>query len=196
MPSTRTGGLMDLASGDAVSLLRRFVLCFVIGSAGTAAAQDTVAVRMAHVTYRAGASIYIDAGRADGLVDSQELELVRGDSVAATLKIIYLSSRQASCEVVRGVTDVAVGETVRFRPQAAAAPAPTPMAARPEPRRGSGPGVHGRIGARYQLTRDAETAGGTSQPSLDLRLDGNRLGGSPLGVVADVRARRTAVTRA
>jgi hypothetical protein len=56
--------------------------------------------------------------------------------------------------------------------------------------------VHGRIGARYLLTRDAETGGGTSQPSIDLRLDGNRLGGSPLGVVADIRARRTAVTRA
>jgi hypothetical protein len=186
---------MNLKRARAVCLIRRFVLCFVMGTAGTAAAQDTVAVRTAHVTYRAGASIYIDAGRADGLVDSQELELVRGDSVAATLKIIYLSSRQASCEVVRGVTDVAVGETVRFRPQAVAVPAPGPVADRTPPRRGSGPGVHGRIGARYLLTRDAETGGGTSQPSLDLRLDGNRLGGSPLGVVADVRARRTAVTR-
>jgi len=197
MPSSRTGGLMDLTSVGAVSMIRRLVLLFILlGTAGTAAAQDTVAVRTAHVTYRAGASIYIDAGRADGLIDSQELELVRGDSVAATLKVVFLSSRQASCEVLRGVTDVAVGETVRFRPQAVAPPTSTPVAARTAPRSGSGPGVHGRIGARYLLTRDASTGGGTSQPSLDLRLDGSRLGGSPLGVVADVRARRTAVTRA
>ena len=196
MPSTRTGGLMDAQNIRPAIMSRRLALLLVLGTAATAEAQDTAAVRTAHVTYLAGASVYIDAGRADGLVEAQEIELVRGDTVAGALKVVFLSSRQASCEVLRGATDVAVGETVRFHPQAAPAPGPVAEAVRQAPRRTSGHGIHGRIGARYLLSRDASTGGGTSQPSFDLRLDGNRLGGSPLGVVADVRARRTAVTRA
>jgi hypothetical protein len=196
MPSNRTGGMTEIMSDRIVSPIRLLTLLVLLGAAGTAAAQDTAAVRTAHVTYHAGSSIYIDAGRTDGLVESQEIELVRGDSVAGTLKVVFLSSRQASCEVVRGPTDVAVGETVRFHPQAAPAPTSVAETVRSAPRSASGQGIHGRIGARYLLSRDASTGGGTSQPSLDLRLDGNRLGGSPLGVVADVRARRTAVIKA
>jgi hypothetical protein len=196
MPPKRTGGLMHIARDCHVSPVRHLILLLLLGAVSTAAAQDTAAVRTAHVTYLAGASIYIDAGRADGLVEAQEIELVRGDSVAGTLKVVFLSSRQASCEVVHGATDVVVGETVRFHPQAAPAPTPLAEAVRSAPRRTSGQGLHGRVGARYLLSHDLETGGGTSQPSIDLRLDGNRLGGTPVGIVADVRARRTAVTKA
>ena len=85
MPSTRTGGLMGTMSVRPMPLIRWFCLLFALGAAGQSAAQDTAAVRTARVTYLAGASVYIDAGRADGLVEAQEIELVRGDSVAGTL---------------------------------------------------------------------------------------------------------------
>src|SRR5512143_4183267 len=89
-----------------------------VSMAHHATAQDTSAVRSASVTYISGTSIYVSAGRTDGLVEGQELSVVRHDSTAATLKVVFLSSRQSSCEVVRGATDIAVGDLVRFTPSA------------------------------------------------------------------------------
>jgi len=66
-------------------------LCACLGLAaglGTVglAAQDTTAVRTTTVTYLAGTSVYVGAGRADGLVEGQELQVIRRDAVAATLR--------------------------------------------------------------------------------------------------------------
>jgi hypothetical protein len=52
--------------------------------------------------------------------------------------------------------------------------------------------LHGRLGLRYFVTAsDAGGAAATTQPAIDARLDGQRLGGSPLGLTVDVRAHRT-----
>ncbi|HXI21931.1 MAG TPA: hypothetical protein VNH46_12625, partial [Gemmatimonadales bacterium] len=109
MPSTR---LVELTLAGLLAL----------GPAGLAA-QDTTATRLATVSYVAGTSVYVSAGRADGLIEGQQLSLIRHDSVAAVLKVMFLSSRQASTEIVSGATDIAVGEQVRFRPRASTAPA-------------------------------------------------------------------------
>lgn len=161
------------------------------------AAQDTSAVLSASVTYISGTSIYVSAGRADGLVEGQELSVVRHDSTAATLKVVYLSSRQSSCELVRGVTDIAVGDLVRFKPSASSSAKTQVAAARASsrPHRLSGPGLHGRVGGRYLLSQTSPSSGGFHQPSLDLRLDGSELGDSPFGLAVDLRTRRTAATR-
>ena len=154
------------------------------------AAQDST--RTASVTYLAGATVYVSAGRADGLVEGQELSLLRGDSVAATLKVQFLSSKQSACEIIRGASDIVVGEVVRYLPQVTVASAPgaaTPH--RYTPHRLSGPGLHGRIGARYLVAQTEPSIGGFSQPSGDLRLDGMDLGGTPLGLAVDLRTRRT-----
>lgn len=162
------------------------------------AAQDTTAVRSTTVTYLAGNSVYVGAGRADGLIEGQELQVVRRDAVAATLRVVFLSSRQASCQVVSGATDIVVGETVRYvATSATAAPGTVPTSSRRTgPRRLSGPGIHGRVGARYFVAREDSTSSGFSQPTADLRLDGQRLGGSPIGLAVDLRTRRTTTTRA
>ncbi len=172
-------------------------ILFGIGLTSTSAAQDTSSVLSASVTYISGTSIYVSAGRTDGLVEGQELSVIRHDSTAATLKVVYLSSRQSSCEVVRGATDIAVGDLVRFTPSASAKRGdPATLArARSRPHRLSGPGLHGRVGGRYLLSQTTPNSGGFNQPSLDLRLDGSELGGSPFGLAVDLRTRRTAATR-
>jgi len=168
----------------------------VLLATGLVAAQDTLSHRTARVTYVVGASVYVDAGRTDGLTEGTRLDLLRGDTVAAVLRVQYLASHQAACTVERGAEDIAVGELVRFTP---ANPPPAPVAAaapaRRKPQRSSGPGVHGRLGLRYlRVTGTQET--GVSQPAADLRLDGQALGATPLGFVADVRARRVRATTA
>jgi hypothetical protein len=170
-------------------------LALLLGT-GPLAAQDTLPRRTARVTYVVGASVYVDAGRSDGLTEGSRLDLLRGDTVAAVLRVQYLASHQAACEVERGAGDIAVGELVRFAP---AGPPPAPVAAetpaRRAPRRTSGPGVHGRLGLRY-LRVTGPQGTGVSQPAADLRLEGQTLGATPLGFVADVRARRVRATTA
>jgi hypothetical protein len=174
---------------------RRIAVFILHGAlaAGTtaAAAQDTTTVRWAQVSYVSGGQVYVSAGRNAGLAEGRELEVVRGDSVVAALRVRFLSSTGAACDVVRATSAVAPGDRVRFRPATPAArdtartPAPPPIV-RSRSRNG---GLHGRIGARYLATRTAPDAGRFTQPAFDLRVAGSRLGGSALGLVADVRAR-------
>ncbi|HWA58837.1 MAG TPA: hypothetical protein VG692_16380 [Gemmatimonadales bacterium] len=159
------------------------------------------AVRTAPVTYVTGSTIYVAAGRADGLVEGQQLFIKRTGGAVVTLKVAYLSSRQASCEVVGSdAASVVVGEQVTFLPtlsagKAAGGSAGSAVAApRPTRHRMSGPGLHGRVGARYLVAREETLNGGFSQPSFDLRLDGSALGGTPVGLSADLRTRRTTST--
>ncbi|HXV90810.1 MAG TPA: hypothetical protein VD707_05530 [Gemmatimonadales bacterium] len=162
------------------------------GAAATAAAaQDTTAFRWTQVSYVSGGQFYVSAGRGAGLAESQELEVVRADSVVAVLRVRFLSSSGAACDLVRGATDVGPGDRVRFRPAATpaprdTAPAPRPILVRSRSREG---GLHGRVGIRYFASRTAPDAGQYTQPAMDVRLAGSRLLGTPLGLVADVRAR-------
>lgn len=177
-------GLARAASALALSLL------LVPGATAQAPAHE----RSAIVGYLAGPTIYVKAGREDGLAEGQRLRLIRADSVVATLVVQFLSSRQAACTVVEGSAEVVVGDTVRFTARADTTPAVVTGAPRPVRGRRRGPGLHGRMGARYLVAEEEGPGGGFRQPSLDLRLDGSALGGTPLGLALDVRTRRTTST--
>jgi hypothetical protein len=150
--------------------------------------------RFAQVTFVSGGQIYVSAGREHGVAEGMELVVLRGDTVAATLRVQFVSSRQAACVVTQGATDVAAGDRVRYLPVAAdstpSAAAPPPSAAEPRRarRRPGSPGLHGRLSSRYTLSQVGGT-GSLAQPGLDARVTGVGLGGTPLGVVADVRGR-------
>jgi hypothetical protein len=164
--------------------------------AGAAAAKDS-AIRTAPVSYVSGTTVYVAAGRADGLVEGQELRINRQGGAVVTLKVAFLSSRQASCEIVSGATDVVVGELATFIPQLSTTMPPQTAGAAPRRsghRRLNGPGLHGRVGARYLVAHEDALNSGFNQPSFDLRLDGTALGGTPLGLTADLRTRRTTST--
>jgi hypothetical protein len=156
------------------------------------------------VTYLSGSAIYVGAGLREGLTEGAKLSLVRRDSVVGTLRVKFLASHQASCEVVSGVTDIVVGDVVRFAavapPKTTSTDAIASAAPRRRPRRLSGPGIHGRLGLRSlqatsTLTGDssgASTAGtGFNQPSFDLRMSGLDVNGTPIGLSIDLRTRYT-----
>jgi hypothetical protein len=145
-----------------------------------------------------GTEIYVGAGRLDGLLEGAEIQVMRRDTAASTLRVKFVSSHQASCEVVKGATDVAVGDIIRYYPQAMTSRPGTQTAERRRPRRLSGPGLHGRIGTRYlRATTDNQAPGvptsstGFNQPSFDVRVNGLAIGGTPIGLALDLRTRRT-----
>ena len=154
------------------------------------------------VTFLSGSAIYVGAGLREGLTEGATLSLVRRDSVVATLRVKFIASHQASCEVLSGVTDIVVGDVVRFVP--AAPPKSTGTVAsettRRRPRRLSGPGIHGRVGFRSLRATSAvsadssgapNTGTGFNQPSVDLRMSGLNVGGTPIGLSLDLRTRYT-----
>lgn len=162
------------------------------------------------VSYIAGASVYVDAGRADGLGAADTLTVWRGSSRVAQLRVNVLSNHRASCDTLWTALALAPGDSVRFHesgavsavavaPAAILAPAPaTPApAATPAPlatatpaKRPIAPRLRGRIGARW-LSVDSPGAARFTQPSLDARADETGLLNGHLDVALDVRNRRT-----
>lgn len=164
--------------------------------AGVARAQDSTAAKIARITYLTTATAYIDAGRLDGLRDSTRVEVRRAGATVGILRVAFLASHQASCDIVGSTATLAVGDSVRFIPVA------LPVAARPDaarPARGAtgtsaarARPLRGRVALEYFSMRQLDgTSGKLSQPSFDLRLDGPPLGSSTFRLAVDIRARRT-----
>jgi hypothetical protein len=177
-------------------LIRGLQALLLLSLVQQASAQVSPVPRTTQVTYLSGSSIYIGAGRLDGIAEGDTVEVIRGAAPVAALRVLYLSSRQSSCVRLSGVEEIVVGDSIRYAARALpgdTAPAPT-YATRA--RRLDGTAIHGRIGARYLAAWESEGDAGFHQPSLDLRLDGARLGGSDLGLVLDLRTRRTTSSRA
>ena len=167
--------------------------------------QTAPRVRWAHISYLTTATAYIDAGRADGLRDTSRVVVIRGDSTVAVLPINFLSTHQAACDLTGIAAALSVGDSVRFTPvRDAPDSAPAVAAVQPVPRPGPSTtgwrpngGLRGRVGLYYLLIRPRDGSGAQfAQPSGDLRLTGNELGGSGLGLSLDMRSRRTLQTRA
>lgn len=148
----------------------------------------------ARITYLTSTTAYLDAGREDGLTEGMTVHVVRGGVPIGSLKVLYLASHRASCELVAADSALAVGDTATFHPavKAAAPRATGDQAGQATPRKPtlSASRVRGRVGLRYLMVRPLEGRGFT-QPAADFRLDGPSLGGSPVGVVIDARARQT-----
>ena len=156
----------------------------------------------ARVTYLSGSSVYIDAGETAGLAADDSLDLLRAGRVIARLRVLYVSSRRAQCDVVASTAAPAEGDTVRFiriTAVAAAPPdtaavgprAPVTSAALARPRSQV---LRGRIGVRYFTMRQRDSSNASwSQPATDLRLDGPVPNAPNLLVAVDARGRRTNV---
>lgn len=154
----------------------------------------------AHLTYLTLSSAYVDAGTADGLVEGTRLEVMRGDSAVAVLRARFVATHRAACDIVSATVTLAVGDTARFTlaspARDTAAVAALRVARAPAAPDGAG-GVRGRIGVYYLTVQQLDGSGAAfSQPSGDVRVTGSRLGGTGLGLLADVRSRRMVQTRA
>jgi len=164
------------------------LLLFLVPGAAVAAEVVT-----AEVTYITGSSVYVSAGREEGLTIGQRLILRRGDEVVATVEVKELSTRRASCKIIDKLLEPAVGDLVRFERSAAVDPVVAsgekPVVQRPRRRRSP---IRGRIGIRYLAVADRTgQTGDYSQPAADVRVDGYALGGTAWGFSVDARARRT-----
>lgn len=156
----------------------------------------------AHITYISGATIYIDAGTKAGVREGTLLDVMRGNTRVAELVVAYVSSTRASCTVKSASAPLAIGDSARFTPvqdvvaqQRIDSSGATRMT-RPAAKRRSSKNLRGRIGIRYlamQMEGDARAT--MSQPALDARIDGHNIGGSPLGILVDIRAYRQFLTR-
>ncbi len=176
-------------------------LACIAALSGTVAAQDSGSVRLAHITYLTGASAYLDAGRLEGLREGARVDVWRRGAAIAVLKVAYLASHQASCDIVSVApsnTVLVVGDTVRFVPVAAprdsTAIARTPRKPTPASETGVTPsraGLRGRVSVEYFLMQQVGVSGKLSQPALGLRLDGPPGGAPSLNLMVDLRARRS-----
>ena len=166
-------------------------------AASRAAAEvPTSAPAWTRITYISGTTIYLEVGAKAGLSEGSGLDVVRAGAVIARLQVTALSSNRAACEATMHVAEVVVGDSVRFIPVALPAAATTTADGLPGRRSAAQArhaiGIRGRLGLRYLVVApDGGGGGGVQQPAYDLRLDGERIGGSAIGVTADVRAQRT-----
>ncbi len=191
--------MLQLPSAGEQLTLRQYLVAALLGGWCSPALAQAVPGRST-VVYLSGQSVYIAAGRQDGLRTGDSVRVVRKDSVIALLAVAYLSSHQSSCTLLTSTADPVVGDSVTFQPHADAAPA-TSVAIAPAAANGAStettdwrdaPRLRGRIGARYLAVQQQDGSSASyAQPGLDLRLDGQNLGGTPIGLTIDVRSRRT-----
>lgn len=71
--------------------------------------------RWATVTYLSGETIYLDAGTTAGLREKAVVDVMRRDSVVASLEVQFVSSSRSATRAVRGA-GVAIGDSARFLP--------------------------------------------------------------------------------
>ena len=160
-------------------------------------AQDSATVRPVVVTYLTPTTAYVDAGRQDGLHEGDTLRVFRGGTEAGRLRVTYIATRQAACDILTQISPLVVGDTVDVaRSIPSTAMAEGGAAGRPAGQafvlNHRGPGVRGRVGARWLGVWQRNGSGAHfSQPSFDVLLDAQAIGGSPVGLILDVRSRRT-----
>lgn len=160
-----------------------------VGAQQPVAAAANSGVAWGRVTYISGGTIYLDAGSKAGLREGARVDVVRLGQAIAQLTVTSISSTRAACSILNALMDPAVGDSARFIPVVDKSPvvADGASATRARQRHNA---LRGRLGVRYLMVEPGSGVPGWTQPAFDFRLDGHQIGGSPLGVVMDVRAYR------
>lgn len=157
---------------------------------------DSGSIGVGVVTAVAQGTVYVGAGRLDGLREGAVVA-VRRLGERGRYRVAYLSSRSAACVADSGAVLPAVGDTVVFVP-ARSSPATSGLAAGQSgtsQSRRRGRGLRGRVGLRYLSSADRGMNVGLRQPGLEILLDGPLGPGVPIGLSVDIRSRRTSTYR-
>jgi hypothetical protein len=169
-------------------------------AASAGPARDTT--RMTVVTYLSGQSVYVGAGRAEGVHEGMTLEVMRDARAIAKVRVSYLSSHSSSGEIVSSVLPPQVGDSVRYHPardEVIAVVATDSSSATETTRRYSSwrRPIRGHVGVRYLTVSqpNIDGLGALTQPSADVYLEATQLGGTPIGLIVDGRSRRTIGSR-
>ena len=88
--------VLALATAAACGLAPRIAAQQTPPAASATRADST---RMSVVTYISGRSVYVGAGRADGVREGTLLEVLRARAVIATVRVAFLASHSASGEI-------------------------------------------------------------------------------------------------
>lgn len=181
------------SAGKFLMPLANLLVAFLVATAAPAASPTTVVDLSAKVSYLAGGTVYIDAGRSEGLGEGDTLSVQRGSQRISTLRVNYLASHQATCIVLNGTELPVIGDRVVFLARNASGPvvpmvAPAPASPAPVSTSRTQRWLRGRAGVRYLSVRD-EGGSHFEQPMLELRADGS--GSGPLDFSLDLRGRRT-----
>jgi hypothetical protein len=87
-----------------------FVACLGVRPATAASKAATT-----RVSYLAGGSVYLAAGRLEGLAEGDTLQAVSDGRVVAFLVVRYLSSHRAACDTLKAIAMPAVGDEVWYQ---------------------------------------------------------------------------------
>jgi|CXWL01.1.fsa_nt_gi hypothetical protein len=155
-----------------------------------------------HVRQVMGTSVFLDAGRAAGLVPGQRIEVVRAGATIAILEVEFVSERSASCRLVESTEPVQNGDGAVAGPAPATppatavaeattsssgatsvSPAPRPARSPRTPKKPSWVDASGSVALRWQGFKDGGDTGRDLVQTLALvNLNLRRIGGSPYEV--------------
>ncbi len=88
------------------------LLGLVFGELSSAQAQS----RWTTVNYTSGNTVYVAAGREDGIQKGDTLLVFRGRKRIARLKVVYVAAHSASCKILEARTAIVPGLKVKFQP--------------------------------------------------------------------------------
>jgi hypothetical protein len=174
----------------------RLILLMAAGvatQAGAGVAQQRDSTAKTLVTAVTMGTIYVGAGRADGVREGTVLRVPRlGDR--ASYAVRFLASKSAAARGDSLAPLPQVGDTVVYT---AVIEQATTTAYQPGTtgKRKAGPPLRGRIGIRYLGSWERASDVSMRQPGIELLLDGPITPGGPVGVNLDIRSRRTSVLR-
>ncbi len=189
--------------------ITRVALVAATGLAQAVLASDPVP-RPISVTYLTATTVYVDAGRGEGLGAGDHLRVVRNGDAIAELEVDYVAEHSASCRVVAQYQSVKTGDKVVVLSKAAPAEGETAPSAppKPEPETPQAPAApstytytppkapamraFGSISFGYGTFSDSQgPSSNESTGRISLRL--RDIGGQPLQL--RVRARSRSITR-
>jgi hypothetical protein len=180
--------------------------CLAVGSALLVAAAAAAAVPSYRVKYRSATTVYLEAGRAEGLAVGDRLGVMSGETAVAELEIVYAAEHSASCRVLSETRAVRAGDlaVVTRRGPREEAPAPaesptTPKLAAPTPAPKPAPEapkppwarVRGGVSLGYYQAWDNSVSDlGFRQTTGRADLTLSEIGGQPLTFNLRLRGRR------
>ncbi len=175
-------------------------------------AQDSTLPTQYRIKYRSVDRIYLEGGKADGLLPGDRLGIQSGDGFSVILEVAYASDHSASCKIVGGDTELKAGQFVsvisRVERASAVVAADTltsdstavpATASRKQPNRNSANAsrIYGSAALQWMTQHDRTNGDADfSQSTMRLNLRATNLWSQPLTMVIRTRGQYEDRTRA